>query len=86
MKSKNSKVTLESLDKKVNLLVKTVDKLAEATARGFELTASKEELRERPTRSEMETIMSKHVGSFRDDYDSLATRVRRLERVVGLNK
>lgn len=77
---------VDILTKNVDSLTETVDKLAESTARGFasieERMVTKEDLKEYATRNEMETMMSKHIRGFRNDYDHLASRVKRLETAM----
>lgn len=59
-----------------------IEDLAVMVAKGFEKTVTKEDLKNYPTRDEMEMMMGRHIGVFRADYDGLTSRVKRLETVV----
>ena len=89
-----SSATLNNLDKRMNHLEKTmatlnmtVDNLAEATAKGFANTVSKndfnllkkdfEDLGDR-----IERTLETYTKDFRADYDVLTSRVKRLEVAV----
>ena len=80
-----------SLDKKIDNLTKTVEDLAEATAKGFANTATKQELKDLETRmgikfgkleNSVNNSIEEFVKGFRGDYDVLTSRVKRLETAV----
>lgn len=69
---------IDSLAGTVNDLSKTVDDLARMTAQGF--SDVKNDLTR--MRGDIDIMLDRHVGTFRKDYDELASRVKKLEELV----
>lgn len=69
-----------------------IDKLARMVARGFDETnihfkridAQFSELRGEMVqlRNDIDIMLSRHIGTFRKDYDELAARVKRIEEAI----
>lgn len=76
-----------SLDKKIDNLAKTVEDLAEATAKGFENTATKQDIKDMKKDFEnlenrIDDSLEDFTQTIRGDYDELSSRVKRLEITV----
>lgn len=91
MKKGNVKTSESKIEKKLDKLSRTVDHLAESTARGFASVNQRFEKIEKEMatktdlanlKDDMEVMVSSHIGTFRRDYDELAHRVKKPEVTV----
>lgn len=73
---------IDGLTKTVETLSSTVDDLARMTAQGFK--EMREEIHQEniKLRGDIDIMLDRHVGTFRKDYDELASRVKKLEELV----
>ena len=63
---------------------KDIATIREEMATKKELGALRLEMKEdlRVLRSDIDLLLDRHIGTFRKDYDELATRVKKLEEIV----